>query len=133
MAFWEQPQAWYFHDLWKRTASTWGGGPGFTWTRVDLPNGGGPRLDYPEMVKHENQANVINIRSRGWSGIGRRWRWNGKAWQLEETRYTEGDVGNLEGPASTWDTSLAAAAPIIALAIVFDIATGAKWTSRLLG
>ena len=92
MAFYDQQRSWYFHDLWKRTATTWGGGPGYTWQRVDIA--GGPKLDYPDFAKAETQGNIIRLGSYGQSGIARRWRWNGAAWVLEETRST-GDTGAL--------------------------------------
>lgn len=92
MAFYDQQRSWYFHDLWKRTPSTWGGGPGYTWQRVDIA--GGPKLDYPDFAKAETQGNIIRLGSYGQSGIARRWRWNGAAWVLEETRST-GDTGAL--------------------------------------
>lgn len=92
MAFYDQQRSYYFHDLWKRTATTWGGGPGYTWQRVDIA--GGPKLDYPDFAKAETQGNIIRLGSYGQSGIARRWRWNGAAWVLEETRST-GDTGAL--------------------------------------
>lgn len=92
MTFYDQQRSWYFHDLWKRVASTWGGGPAYTWQRVDIA--GGPKLDYAEFAKAETQGNIIRLGSYGQSGIARRWRWNGAAWVLEETRST-GDTGAL--------------------------------------
>lgn len=92
MAFWEQAQQWYFHDLWKRTPSTWGGGPGYSWQRVDIQ--GGPKLDYREWAESETVSNILRLSSHGFTGVARRWRWNGSAWQLEETRSTS-DTGAL--------------------------------------
>lgn len=94
MAFYDQQRSWYFHDLWKRTATTWGGGPGYTWQRVDVESG--PKLDYAEFAEAVTAGNIIRLSSYGQSGIARRWRWNGAAWALEETRST-GDAGALDG------------------------------------
>lgn len=94
MAFWEQARQWYFHDLWKRTASTWGDGAGYTWQRVELGAAGGPKQDYPEFAQAETRGNITRLASYGQQGIARRWRWNGSAWQLEETRSTS-DTGAL--------------------------------------
>lgn len=95
MAFYDQQRSWYFHDLWKRTPSTWGGGPGYTWQRVDVESG--PKLDYAEFAEAVTAGNIIRLSSYGQSGIARRWRWNGAAWALEETRST-GDTGALDPP-----------------------------------
>ena len=121
MAFYDQQRSWYFHDLWKRTASTWGGGPGYTWQRVDIA--GGPKLDYPDFAKAETQGNIIRLGSYGGSGIARRWRWNGSAWVLEETRSTS-DTGALSGrDVSGLDAGDGAVLipALIAAAIFFDV------------
>lgn len=109
MAFYDQQRSWYFHDLWKRTASTWGGGPGYTWQRVDIE--GGPKLDYAEFAEAVTAGNIIRLSSHGQSGVARRFRWTGAAWVLEETRST-GDTGALDfaeaGPASALIVGLGA-------------------------
>lgn len=92
MAFYDQPRAWYFHDLWKRTLSTWGAGQ--SWTRVDLSRPG-PKFDYPEFAAAETQSNLTILAAHGQSGIARRFRWNGSAWVLEAQRST-GDTGALD-------------------------------------
>jgi hypothetical protein len=94
MAFNDQARFYYFHDLWKRTPTTWGGGAGYTWTRVDVPSG--PKLDYPDFARSETRSNLIRLGAYGQRGIGRRWRWNGSTWVLEETRTTETDTGALD-------------------------------------
>lgn len=88
MAFYDEQRSWYFHDLWKRTASTWGGGPGYTWQRVDID--GGPKLDHREFAEAVTAGNAIRLSSHGQSGVARRFRWTGAAWVLEETRATGG-------------------------------------------
>lgn len=93
MAFYDQARSWYFHDLWKRTLSTWGTGQ--TWTRVELSRPG-PTLDYPDFAAAETEANLTTLRAHGQSGIARRWRWNGSAWVLEAQRSTGSDVGALD-------------------------------------
>ncbi|MBK8997428.1 MAG: hypothetical protein IPM35_17000 [Myxococcales bacterium] len=93
MAFYDQPRAWYFHDLWKRTLSTWGTGQ--SWTRVDLARPG-PALDYPEFAAGQTQSNLTILAAHGQSGIARRFRWNGSAWVLDAQRSTGSDVGALD-------------------------------------
>lgn len=92
MAFYDQARAWYFHDLWKRTLSTWGAGQ--SWTRVDLSRPG-PTFDYPDFAAAETNSNLTILAAHGQSGIARRFRWNGSAWVLEAQRAT-GDTGALD-------------------------------------
>lgn len=92
MAFYDQARQWYFHDLWKRTLSTWGTGQ--SWTRVDLSRPG-PTLDYPDFAAAQTDSNLTVLAAHGQSGIARRFRWNGKAWVLEAQRAT-GDTGALD-------------------------------------
>jgi hypothetical protein len=94
MAFYDQARAWYFHDLWKRTLSTWGAGQ--SWTRVDLSRPG-PTFDYPDFAAAETNSNLTILAAHGQSGIARRFRWNGSAWVLEAQRAT-GDTGALDPP-----------------------------------
>lgn len=94
MAFYDQPRAWYFHDLWKRTLSTWGAGQ--SWTRVDLSRPG-PTFDYPDFAAAQTNSNLTILAAHGQSGIARRFRWNGSAWVLDAQRAT-GDTGALDPP-----------------------------------
>ena len=68
--------AWYFHDLWR-----WDG----KWQRLDLPAGG---RQYAEPVAAESVtfSNEVSLSAYGQRGVARRWRWDGAAWRLEETR-----------------------------------------------
>lgn len=127
MSFWDEPEHFYFHDLWKRTPSTWGGGASFTWTRVEVQ--GGPKRQQPTWAKDETARNAGMLSLWRSSGIARRFRWTGSAWVLEEVRDTARDTGDLgDRPASSSESWLAVAAPMVALAIVLDVATGASWT-----
>ncbi|MBI3204502.1 MAG: hypothetical protein HYZ29_23395 [Myxococcales bacterium] len=117
MAFYDAPRSWYFHDLWKRTLSTWGGGQ--SWTRVDLSRPG-PTLDYPDFAKAETDGNIVTLAAHGQTGIARRFRWNGSAWVLEAQRST-GDTGALpEGTAAASDGWVLVPALVAAL-IFWDV------------